>query len=127
MDLGCRSWGLASIIDNYVGGGKATNAFMKALVSSYVREDMPPHLKSTWMRLHIDLDLRQHLKSAGMPSPLWREKEKLVFKTQIFILIRLESFADQDSTLCLEFTLEPFPSPLERETKFASGLAASAF
>jgi hypothetical protein len=43
-----------------------------------------------------------------------------VFKIGIFILVQLESFADEDSTLCLEFTLAPFPSPLEREAKFAS-------
>jgi hypothetical protein len=31
-----------------------------------------------------------------------------VFKIEIFILVQLDSFANEDSTLCLEFTLEPF-------------------
>jgi hypothetical protein len=34
-------------MDDYVGGGKAINAFMKTLVSGQAREDMLPHPRST--------------------------------------------------------------------------------
>jgi hypothetical protein len=43
----CRSWEPANTMDDYVGGSKAINAFMEILVSGHVREDMPPHPRST--------------------------------------------------------------------------------
>lgn len=39
----CRSWEPPNIMDDYVGGGKALDAFMKTLVCGQMREDSPAH------------------------------------------------------------------------------------